>query len=207
MTRYLPGFFFFLILLVSCTHDSATPSGSMSLDDKAQLMGTLDFQSVVYKDGEGGFNCFVSSNFNNHVTDTIESSYLFSFEKGDFVQQEAVVLLFLNVIPHATTVDTTFDSFKKMFRPGLYPFLAISNLMAGKSLAIEYFDRQQKTWLSMSGPQTNSTFSIASVEESTFHSSKAIKIKAIFSCTLYNTDGLSMPFSGSVQFYLVKPFV
>jgi hypothetical protein len=178
----------------------------MNLDDKAQLIGTLDYESVIYKDGEGGIIASAGSNFNDQKKDTAQSTYEFFFEKGNFTEDGTVALVFFNAEPKPIAVDTTYDAFKKTFRPGLYPFLKGFNPIMGKSVAIEFFDNQLTPWVTSIGPQSSSTFSVASVEEGYLHSSKAIKLKAIFSCTLYNMNGLSMPFSGSIQFYLIKPF-
>lgn len=187
--------------LCSCNHkDSVAPSNASTLPDTAQIIGRTDEISFNFTEGIQNTHAEAASFISRNGSDTSEAIYEFTLQ-GD---NGSFALDFLNLRDYnLKTNDTSLEAAEQLIRPGTYSVNSDSRLTIGSSVFLGYSDGHNRGWVSQFGPQKNSFCTITSAERSRFHGKRALKVKLIFACILYDGQGLSRPASGSAQVYFL----
>jgi hypothetical protein len=164
----------------SATTTGGSTGGSATVNSAIQVSYTMDGTNYTFVDGTGTIsNSYNTQTFTGSTNTTqIWSMYLTDTNTGHFVFTASKGTL---SYPNGTTVDNaTFDAF---FPKTNIPYSAGAFNGIGINMYIE------NDQLTSAGPQTGTGFNIVDkkiVDEGGNH---YVKIKANFSCKLYNSSG------------------
>ena len=178
-------FFIFLLLFYFLTisfHSNIEHKDTIpTLSDTSQFFAEIDGKEISFIDGTGrvrnGSNIFKNIKKVPDTSNAIFQSYFYKYPAG-----QADISINIGTIHFVGNKIKNVD-FINFIKNGFYTF----SLLAENGVEISYIDKKLTKWSTSQGNQDQSTFEITELRNDSIN----LKFKAVFNCTLYNSEGNS----------------